>query len=479
MTESNSTPSSVNSSKSKGTVCFVGLGTSASQTVQALAEQSSYPEIQYYAIDTGDQYAVESKDCNLDIVNLPIPDENKSLPDDLSAAPNGDDIFKNLSEIFSEYEAVFILANIGRPTGSALAKMFGTIAEHSHIPFYGIMALPLSMEGSARKKLADSTVHNIRALYSQLILIPSQVCFQSLLPRPKTPSDFFPVIHSRYSVFHSMIGSIIQGPDYFPIRVDEFQDLMDKGENGHSLLFTSGVAGHEEFSDLLQDLKNNSQIKNWNHCYSASDVFLFCHANSDLSCEHIDLLVEVVDQLFPNSQIVVGASSQIHLSPAQPCDSFQITLMTFHQAGAPAIEDSGFEDPSNSVVSDIHAEDPNDWVDDGVTTPRYQTLEDSVVSPMESGIATHPTIPEPDFSNIEKNSYIAPAPDLNEDLKKEILDQKKRSGRRREAKKIEQIQEQLPLAIVSRGRFEGLEESLYEGQDLDIPTFIRKGIDIR
>jgi cell division protein FtsZ len=37
-------------------------------------------------------------------------------------------------------------------------------------------------------------------------------------------------------------------------------------------------------------------------------------------------------------------------------------------------------------------------------------------------------------------------------------------------------QGQLPLEIISRGRFEKSEPTIHHGQDLDVPTYIRRGV---
>ena len=37
-------------------------------------------------------------------------------------------------------------------------------------------------------------------------------------------------------------------------------------------------------------------------------------------------------------------------------------------------------------------------------------------------------------------------------------------------------QGQLPLTIVSRGRFDKSEPTIHKGEDLDIPTYIRRGV---
>jgi hypothetical protein len=37
-------------------------------------------------------------------------------------------------------------------------------------------------------------------------------------------------------------------------------------------------------------------------------------------------------------------------------------------------------------------------------------------------------------------------------------------------------QAQLPLAIVSKGRFDKSEPTLHNGEDLDLPTYVRRGV---
>ena len=40
-------------------------------------------------------------------------------------------------------------------------------------------------------------------------------------------------------------------------------------------------------------------------------------------------------------------------------------------------------------------------------------------------------------------------------------------------------QETLPLEGVTRGRFDKSEPTLYDGQDLDVPTYLRRGISLK
>jgi cell division protein FtsZ len=40
-------------------------------------------------------------------------------------------------------------------------------------------------------------------------------------------------------------------------------------------------------------------------------------------------------------------------------------------------------------------------------------------------------------------------------------------------------QETLPLEGVTRGRFDKSEPTLYDGEDLDVPTYLRRGVSLK
>jgi cell division protein FtsZ len=64
-------------------------------------------------------------------------------------------------------------------------------------------------------------------------------------------------------------------------------------------------------------------------------------------------------------------------------------------------------------------------------------------------------------------------PAFNLDQREQML--AKHAGRpRKTGSKMRQ--EQLPLAIVSKGRFDKSEPTVHKGEDLDIPTFVRRGV---
>ena len=72
------------------------------------------------------------------------------------------------------------------------------------------------------------------------------------------------------------------------------------------------------------------------------------------------------------------------------------------------------------------------------------------------------------------NHGAAPAP-FTLQQREQLVKQHAATGRGRKAfSKMRQTQ--LPLAIISKGRFDKSEPTVHKGEDLDLPTYIRRGV---
>jgi cell division protein FtsZ len=67
---------------------------------------------------------------------------------------------------------------------------------------------------------------------------------------------------------------------------------------------------------------------------------------------------------------------------------------------------------------------------------------------------------------------MAPAPDLSDEKKQALF----RGQNIRNRKRASRLQRELPLEIVFKGRFEKSEPTIRHGEDLDVPTYIRRGV---
>ena len=71
--------------------------------------------------------------------------------------------------------------------------------------------------------------------------------------------------------------------------------------------------------------------------------------------------------------------------------------------------------------------------------------------------------------------FVPPPPALPPEKMAKML-ARQRSGSRTRKALPKMRQTQLPLEIISKGRFDKSEPTIHEGEDLDVPTYIRRGI---
>jgi len=68
--------------------------------------------------------------------------------------------------------------------------------------------------------------------------------------------------------------------------------------------------------------------------------------------------------------------------------------------------------------------------------------------------------------------FVAPPPEMSNEKKEQLYSRQTGQPRRKSAR----LQKELPLEIVFKGRFDKSEPTIRHGEDLDVPTYIRKGV---
>jgi len=77
-----------------------------------------------------------------------------------------------------------------------------------------------------------------------------------------------------------------------------------------------------------------------------------------------------------------------------------------------------------------------------------------------------------------KSRLVPPAPELSPDKVEQLLSRQRPGGTRGRKATAKMRQGQLPLEIISKGRFDKSEPTIHMGEDLDVPTYIRRGISL-
>ena len=166
----------------------------------------------------------------------------------------------------------------------------------------------------------------------------------------------------------------------------------------------------------------------------------------------MDAVTSAICGRAPTARLVVGASG--HGSG----EAIQLTIVMAHSGTLAELGNntaSPKPDPAGQA-SGLGFSDP-------YTAPGADSYLDMGTEPRSSnrgGFAYTPPAPTAD----------ALSPECRDDLIREAVREEPNRAKRRKI-----VQEMLPLEIVSKGRFENSEPTIHQGEDLDQPTYIRRG----
>ena len=82
----------------------------------------------------------------------------------------------DLKQVLSDTNIVFLVAGMGRGTGTGATPVIAKLAKDMGIPIVGIVTKPFAFEGSARMRQAEAGIEELRPLADALIVIPNDNC---------------------------------------------------------------------------------------------------------------------------------------------------------------------------------------------------------------------------------------------------------------------------------------------------------------
>lgn len=107
-----------------------------------------------------------------------------------SLAAQVDERDKELCALLEDYDDVFILAGLGRTTGSKLSLAFAALAKGKGLRIHCFVTLPFAFEGNRRRKLACETLSRLGHFSDSKFVFDNDKEWQSL-DSSSAMSDFF------------------------------------------------------------------------------------------------------------------------------------------------------------------------------------------------------------------------------------------------------------------------------------------------
>lgn len=415
---------------------------------------------------------------------------------------------EELRTAFGDARMIFLCAGLGGGTGSGAAPVIAELARETGALVITFTTMPFAFEGKRRTAQAQEALARLQEVSSAVICFENDLMGDIVAPKAGIHQAFAAADVTISQSVRSII-SLLQRPGL--IRIG-FDDLLAALRNPNSrCLFGYGESDSDNRShDALTQALKNPLMDRGRMLSQATSVLVQVAGGPAMTLSEVEILMHELNRhINDDTQILFGtavdgrmgnrlavtiisslaANGEVAAKPlfAHPVAAASAAdrIVETNRATEPIVLEKQPEpEPSRSrneeeefVAEQEFAEPPPlHTVEASLSEPDLQEeppqkekIAPEVIAPV--------TRPEPPSKprNVEQIAPRDPRPPR-------VISPKKKPALPEEAKPGEKIvakQEVLQFESVTRGRFEKSEPTIVEGQDLDVPTFLRKNVRVK
>ncbi|HTY87395.1 MAG TPA: cell division protein FtsZ [Candidatus Acidoferrum sp.] len=331
--------------------------------------------------------------------------------------------FATLKSACEKADVVFVVAGLGGGAGSGISPVLARAAKETGALVLAFVTLPFLCEGNRRQQQAQAGLDQLKAVADGVICLPCQKTFR-LIDENTSVLDTFRIADGLLMESVRGVWRLLTRPGLIRIHLDDLCALV-RDRHSESVFAAVEATGPARAREVVEKLVSHPLLDEGRALAESNAVLVSLMGGRELSMAEVNRVMEQITRQCERAQIIMGAAVDETLK-----GRLSVTVIAA-KPGAVAVPE-----PASA------AEAPESTPDRGTTaraTARCAPPSASALEQREHLVARHAT------------------------------------GRPRKADpKLRQTQ--LPLAIVSKGRFDKSEPTIHKGEDLDIPTYIRRGV---
>lgn len=320
----------------------------------------------------------------------------------------------NLKAMCAGVDVVMIVAGLGGGAGTGICPVLARCAKEAGSLVLGFVLTPFECEGGRRQRIAQHGLGELKAAADGVVCLPNQRIFK-LIDENTSVLDTFKITNEFLCQGIRGFWRLLTHQGLINIHFDELCAVV-RDQHAESAIAAVDARGPGRARELAEKLLTHPMLDGGQMLADAAAVLVSVIGGPDLTMAEIDRVMEQVNRHADRAQILMGAVIDESFR-----DRMVVTVIATRREGAhPKVESrlsGGGEGPLGEVFT--------------LTTTRAG------------------------FRSGSRSSADA-------------------ARARKGASKLRQGQ--LALEIVSKGRFDNSEPNIHKGEDLDIPTYVRKGM---
>jgi cell division protein FtsZ len=326
--------------------------------------------------------------------------------------------FATLKTACEGADVIFIVAGLGGGAGSGISPVLARVAKETGALVLAFVTLPFLCEGNRRQQQAQQSFEQLKSAADGVICLPSQKAFK-LIDENTSVLDTFRITGGLLVEGVRGVWQLLTRPGLIQIHFDDLCTLVRDRHSESAFAFVE-ASGAGRSREVVEKLLAHPLLDEGRALAESDAMLVSLLGGKDLTMAEVNRVMEHISRHCERAQIIMGAAIDANMK-----NKLSVTLIA----------------AKNSLAKTELANPPEE-MSLRESAPRYGVRQ----------------IPSPTSFTLEQREQTI----------------SRHTRARRDKSKM--LQTQLPLAIVSKGRFDKSEPTIHKGEDLDIPTYIRRGV---
>ncbi len=346
-------------------------------------------------------------------------------------------------------QLVFLCVGMGGGTGSGAARLVGLVARQQGALVVSFATMPFAFEGRRRMAQAEEALAALQSVSDVVICFDNDRMSDAVSPRAGIQEAFAAADRTISESVRAVVGLTSQ-KGIVKMGFDDLSTaLRGAGRGASRCLFGFGEAeGDNRAHESLARALKSPLMEKGRMLEDAQSVLINVSGGSSMTLNEVQILMEEFGRHVSDTTQILFGTSVDPLLGGRMC----VTIISAVPVGEASAEEAVRPAPRHEA-SPVAAKEPPRSTEQGLAVDAAPSREDA--GPVKKVIA-----PEPELlpvGNAAPQPAVAKAPVPRKSP--------------REAK-----QEQMQFEPATRGRFEKSEPTIVDGQDLDVPTFLRRNM---
>jgi len=372
-----------------------------------------------------------------------------------------------IQQALTNARMIFLCAGLGGGTGSGAAPMIAQLARESGSLVVAFATMPFSFEGRRRTIQAQEALERLHSTTDAVICFENDRMGDIVAPKAGI-HQAFAVADVTISQSVRSIVNLIQRPGLIRIGFDDLLAAL-RTTNGRCLFGFGESDSDNRAHDALTQALKNPLMDRGRMLENSAHVLVQVTGGPGMTLSEVEILMQELGRhISDHTQILFGTAVDSRMG-----NRLSVTLISSLAAEGTVIQTTK-KILSHSIPQAQMPLISNPGEPAAAVTVTHQPNEADAAPISPEVIPLPAQNPAIDTLNKMPMEQIAPV--------RGPASKKKPSAAKEGNPPVERVQakqEVLQFEPITRGRFEKSEPTIVEGQDLDVPTFLRKNIRVK